>query len=503
MKYKEFVLFFFFVTLSALLIGILSTTDFIKTPALNWTDFAVLCAQSLVIFIAIWLFIYLLAINKYVFAIFYPVLTVAIFILAYYRYTLNAVLTPMIIDAGLDNDAQTSMDLITPGLIIGFILCLVLAIFMVVYRYRKIQLKKSSVHFILVASLFLFYMHIPRFTKAMEDRIPFNMYYITQRYLDQKEEIAKERPSLREAADCFSVPDSLTVVFVIGESLRADHLGINGYTRNTTPYLEKEDIISFDNIYCEQTYTNASIPHILTRADSSDYQLAYKERSFVDLFKTCGFTSSWLANQEGADSYIYFMHECDTLAFVNIEKSSYVYDKWVDESLYPLFDQAMNSKNEKRLIILHTIGSHWWYNSHFTDEFTYYQPIVKSKILSSCTEEELINSYDNTIRYTDYFLSGIIERLKDINAVLIYLSDHGESLGENGVWLHASDSPPIHNPAFFIWMSEQYKTKNPEKYKAAHENKTNYYRNDILFHSIIDAADIQSPYLKREMSVFN
>ena len=88
----------------------------------------------------------------------------------------------------------------------------------------------------------------------------------------------------------------------------------------------------------------------------------------------------------------------------------------------------IDSEYSKKLIILHTIGSHWWYNLHYTKEYEVYKPVLKSKIIAYCTDEEIRNSYDNTILYTDYILSEIIDKLKDKNAVLIFVSDHGDAL---------------------------------------------------------------------------
>lgn len=312
--------------------------------------------------------------------------------------------------------------------------------------------------------------------------------------------ISEKRIDLTEGIRCGD--EEVTVVFVLGESLRPDHLGLNGYERNTTPLLSREDMISFPFIYTEQTYTNRSVPHLLTRADSTDYARAYTEKSFISLFNACDFYTVWLANQEAADTYVYFMNECDSLFHINIEKSSYVFDKWVDGDLLPLFDNALSVDKGKKLIVLHTIGSHWWYNSHFTDAFARFQPVVKSKVISSCTREEMINSYDNTVLYTDYFLHELIGRLKDKNAILIYQSDHGEALGEEGVWLHAAETPYTHMAAGLVWMSPIYKEKHRGSYERAKENSLKRFRTDYLYHSILDAAGIGSEYLEESLSIF-
>ncbi|MDR1180404.1 MAG: phosphoethanolamine transferase, partial [Bacteroidales bacterium] len=489
-EHKERLRFFCFITTVSLFIGVFFTaSDFITTPFVGLKDGFELFKQWFIIYLVLWLLVYLLSVNKYIFGILCLGIPIAA-ILAYFRYTMHATFTPMILDAALDNDFRITAELISFGLIAFVVFSLSVAVAFTVYRIKKIKVRHGFIHLIVSLSLLAVILNVPRIGRPLSERIPFNMYYVTARYLSEKEEIKKERPSFPCNAVCHKKSDSLIVVFIIGESLRSDHLGLNGYDRNTTPRLAKEDVISFPNIYSEYTHTNASLPHILTRADSTFPERAYNERSFVDLFKRCGFYTAWLANQEPADSYVYFMHECDTLMHVNINKSSYVYDRWVDGDMLPLLDNCLEKNNPRKLILLHTIGSHWYYNAHYTDEFHLFDPICESKIVSSCTREAMINSYDNTVVYTDYFLCEVIERLRNRNAIVFYLSDHGESLGEEGIWLHAADSPPLHNPACFVWTSPAYKTAHAVQYQTAMENRHKRYRTDFLFHTITQAAGI-------------
>ncbi|MBR5147523.1 MAG: phosphoethanolamine transferase, partial [Bacteroidales bacterium] len=292
-------------------------------------------------------------------------------------------------------------------------------------------------------------------------------------------------------------------VFVIGESLRSDHLQINGYERETTPYLVKEDnIVMLTDIYTEACFTHTSVPHIMTQADSLNPQKAYNEQSFVTIFNNAGFRTTWIANQESVSTYAYFMNECDTLIYVNGSKSVYTFDKWLDEDILPYLEDELQDSNPTQLHIVHSIGSHWWYNSHYTDEFERYKPVVMSRVVSSNTQEEMINSYDNTILYTDYFIKNTIDLIRDKKAILVYLSDHGESLGEDGYFLHGTDRPELHYPAAFVWYSDKYAQSFPDHIDNLKKNSGKRYRSDYLFHSIIDAADITTEYKNPQLSIF-
>ena len=494
--------FYIFTFISALFIGLCFTSsDFIVIPYGNIKDVLVITLQWFVLLIELYCFIFVIGVNKYVFAILFPLLTIACTVLAYFRFTIGATLTPMIVDATLNNDLQTSIELISPLLIAAVIFFFIISFLFVFYRLKFVKLTGKMIIATCIFFIALFFLpHVNRFRLAILERIPFNIYYTGYKYFDEKQAAHAERPDFIGDVTCYE--DNLTVIMVIGESLRADHLPMNGYNRNTMPLLSEKDVISYPHIFSEHTFTARSIPHMLTRADSTDNTRAYTEKSFVSFFYKCGFHTTWLANQQSSPSFAYFMNECDSLFYVNINKSDYSFGYWTDDDLLPLLDKTLEIPENKKLIILHTIGSHWWYNSHYTEEYALFQPTIKSKIISSNTREEMINSYDNTILFTDYFLSQIINKIENENAIFIYQSDHGEALGEDGIWLHAVETPQLKNPACLIWMSPKYKEKHPEKYYAAKENAIKQYRTDYLFHSILDAAGIDSKYKDTSLSIF-
>lgn len=493
----------FFAIIVTLFIGIAYTSsDFISTPTNNFKDIATLFFQWIIIVISFFPIFYFLSINKYIFAVTFPIISTLSSILMYFRYATGTIFTTMIFDAALDNDKSITLELISFWLILTVILSLAISILFVVIRFKKIgKIKFTYIHFLCSIILFCVILFIPRISRPMRERIPVNLYYIPKRYFSEKEAINEKRPPLAKKVVC--PEERPIIIFILGESLRADHLSLNGYKRNTNEKLSKEDIISLKNIFSEYTHTNPSVAHIMTRADSANPELADRERSFIDIFKNCGYYSAWLANQEPAKQYIYFMNECDTIIYGNINKSYYVFDKWTDDLLLPPLDSIIKRQDDALLLILHSIGSHWYYNSHFSDEYERFLPITKSRITNSNSKEEMINSYDNTVLFTDNFIATIINKIRDKNAVLIYLSDHSESFGENGIWLHANDNDAEKNPACLVWMSEKYKENNIEKYNNLIKNKDKKYRSDFLFHSIIDIANIKCDVLNQEMSIFN
>ena len=112
------------------------------------------------------------------------------------------------------------------------------------------------------------------------------------------------------------------------------------------------------------------------------------------------------------------------------------------------------------------------------------------------------NSYDNTIVYSDYVWHSLINRLRRRNAVLLYLSDHAESLGEDGYFIHGTDRPEVRRPACFVWYSDEFARRYPDKVSALRANKNKQWKTYMLFHSVLSAADVESAYIDPRLDIF-
>ena len=306
----------------------------------------------------------------------------------------------------------------------------------------------------------------------------------------------------REEKDKESEP--LVVVLVIGESLRSDRLAINGYNRNTTPLMsEMDNLFSFKDVVACSTTTSVSLPCMLTdetlegwvgRFSSGDYTPKYAvSKVFTDLGFNTNFISS--ANK---DYSIYIQK--DFQGTTNVMLSNELRRQYISESEDfgdLLLVKALDSNIDKdTLYVLGTMGSHRDYFSRYTRNMAVFKPDMGNSL------ENIGNAYDNTVVYFDRFISDISKKLKDKNALLIYMSDHGESLGENGVFLHGAKvdtaPPEQRNVPMLVWMSDKYVQSNPEKHKniqqwnAENQNGEAQLNHDFLFHSLLDCAGVIS-----------
>ena len=498
----------FFVLICTIWVGVFFILpDFLDNPFKGFKGFVITFLYWGAVSFSSGFLIYLMAINKYVFAAFFPVFSMLGATIGFYRHAFKASLTPMLIEATFNASHEEVTTLISPQLIVFVSISFVISIFLVFLRFKKIKAKHHYLHlFIACIGLILVFNLSGRLKTNLFQRFPYNVYYSLSEYWSLRKSISQERIDFDPEFVCQphqNGEDSLAVILVLGEAARADHFSLNGYHRDTNPLLAKrKNLHSLPNVYSHYTYTNASLPHILTRADSVNLDLAFNECSFISLFNKCNFRTEWISNQEASTNYVFFMNECDTIIYAHPEKSVYNFNYWLDVDLLPFVEQALDTYS-KNLLVLHTIGSHWYYNYHYPKEFEYFTPVTSSRIITQNTKEEIINSYDNTILYTDYFLDILIEMLMSKNAILIYIADHGEVLGEDNLWLHAADHEAAKYPACLVWMSEKYIYKNHDKLTALMANKDKKWKTDFVFHSILSAANIPSAIIQADLDIFS
>ncbi|HOK51091.1 MAG TPA: sulfatase-like hydrolase/transferase [Bacteroidales bacterium] len=490
-----------FVALSTLSYGILVVSlNYAHFPVGRFLDIFPVLAHWLLITLSSGIIIYLLALNRWVFTILYPIFTICTGIIGYYIFQYDITINTAVIESTFNTNNSEVMSQISLRLTLYVLLLATVSIWLVRKRRRIDQPQWAIGHlpFIILGFLLIGAINQIRFNTIYQ-RNPFCIYLGFKNYFAERTELKKERKDISEGAICHV--DSLTMVVVIGEALRADHVSLNGYPRETFPYLAKEKVISFKNIYSEWTHTLKSIPHILTRADSANHAPSTDEHSFISIFKKCNFTAWWLGNQDLNKVFKPFALECDTFIINKPFKSDYNFTGKYDEELLPYLDSALSKPNPRKLIIFHQVGSHWYYPSYYPPSFEYFKPVLKSKSFNLSDKDKIINAYDNSARYTDYILWQIIERLRNQKAIMIYLSDHGELLGEEGKWIHAQDTKYEKNPACFVWFSDRYRMAYPDKVEAAESNKNKHFRSDFLFHSVLDAADITTPYRQDKLSI--
>lgn len=476
--------------------------DFVDNPVGDWISLFSVAAYIVSVGIFHLLVLYVIGFYRYACAVLLPLYAITGAVCSYYRLIYHVSITPLLLDAALHTHAREAAGVVSVWLVLWLILNLGISILLIRARFRRVAQPVPFWHFCLGLLLVFAYMNvIPRLKSALIMRYPLNITYSIAEYIADLNRPLPVRTYPALVAD--NSPDSIFVIAVLGEATRADHLHLNGYDRETTPCLSRRnDVVSLPHVYSQYTHTIGSIPHIITRADSANVDVANSEHSFVSLFGQAGFNTIWLSNKNQTKPFWAFMDESDTVLYTDAARKQALYAKWLDEDLLPLMDTFI-AASPKQLFVLHTMGSHWMYDTHVSDDLFTFTPTTSNRDIRQNTKEQIINSYDNTVVYLDAFIQAIINRFEHYPAIILYLSDHGESLGEGGRYLHAQeDAEEEKYPAAIIWYSDKYASLYPDKIKALIQNKDKRYRTDYYFYSILYAAGIEAEGDNPEMNIF-
>ncbi len=263
--------------------------------------------------------------------------------------------------------------------------------------------------------------------------------------------------------------EDTTVIFIIGETTRWDHMGIFGYERNTTPKLAQEKNLAAFRGYSCDTATKLSLRCMFVRQGGADEnpQRTLKEQNIFAVLKQLGFASDLYAMQ--SEMWFYSNTMADNISYrEQIGAEPRNRGKHVDDML--LLDETnialQNNLTGKHLIVLHTKGSHYNYVQRYPRSYAQWTPECVG-IDKECSKQELINAYDNSVTYVDSFITKVIDQVRDKKAIVFYAADHGESINEHE-HLHGTPrnmAPPEQfRVPMMVWMSDKY-LENPEKAK--------------------------------------
>lgn len=366
----------------------------------------------------------------------------------------------------------------------------------------------------LIAPLTADYASFFRNNKSIRQMVnPVNFIYATISYVSASNKSVVVKPigedaKLNEKSAALSKPTLF--VLVVGETARADHFSINGYKKPTTPLIGQQAIINYTNVYSCGTETAVSVPCMfsnLTRSKYSDKK-AKSQEGLLDLLKRSGYSVLWRDNNSSCKG------TCDRVEYEpmkDLKIPEHCNDReCFDTVLLHDIDSKLSAERKNKVIVLHPKGSHGpdYYN-RYPNNMEVFKPVCKVNKLQDCSTEEINNAFDNTIRMTDFFLNETIEWLKskqsEYNTALVYLSDHGESLGENNLYLHGmpyliAPKEQKHVPMFF-WFSPNFEHENEINRECLSAQTANEYSHDNLFHTMLGLLNVSTTLYKPELDM--
>lgn len=304
---------------------------------------------------------------------------------------------------------------------------------------------------------------------------------------------------------------SLTVL-VVGESARAENFGILGYDRDTTPTLDKEaGLIAFTDVHSCGTETAVSVPCMFSNMGRKNYDAskAKNEEGLLDVLKRAGIDVIWRDNQSGCK---------DTCNRVTVQNVSNLKDPTLcansecrDEILLQGLQGFIDHLDKDTVLVLHQMGSHGpEYFKRYPKEYEHFTPVCESNALNNCSRESIVNGYDNTLVYTDHVLSSLIDVLRSnqdkVDTAMLYLSDHGESLGEYNLFLHGT--PYMLAPeqqkhvAMLAWFSDSYQKSYSVDTHCLQMTRDKPLSQDNLFHSMLGLLEVHSSVYQQDLDMF-
>ena len=401
---------------------------------------------------------------------------------AYYMDQYGVVIDTVMIDNIVATNMQEAAGLLNMNLALRTILLGLIPAWLVVHYQPEIQSFKvefKSRILLLLVLIFTLFAVIAPFTAGYATfirehkmtRMFANPTYFTYSgilYLTQKFKSTEVVALQQTATDTVEIGNKLKnelIILVVGETARADRFSLNGYTKTTNPELSKQNVVSLTDVSSCGTSTGESVPCMFSvmKRKHFDREDALHIENVLDVLAENGVQILWRDNNSDSKGVAVRMQyenfRSPTLNPVCDEECR-------DIGMLSGLDKFIAAKGSKDiLIVLHQMGNHGpEYYRRYPKEFERFTPSCKSSDLKNCTQQEIDNAYDNAILYTDFFLSQVIEFLKKYDGqyetAMLYVSDHGESLGEHGIYLHAAPyiiapKEQTHIPAI-VWMGQHF-----------------------------------------------
>lgn len=371
---------------------------------------------------------------------------------------------------------------------------------------------------LLCGAVFLFSMNFLSVFRAHHEirhaLVPFNVVSAIERYVRRTARSTRTVAAFGRDARRSPIahPIKSVTILVIGETARAANFSLNGYPRETNPKLATvRDLISFQDVQSCGTSTAVSLPCIFSGLGQAaqEADLAATQEGLLDVLQRAGLSVLWRENQSGCKGVC---ARVPTEDLSNDEADAGSPFGGHDEILLTDLPQRIAAMPGDGVIVLHMMGSHGpLYYKRYPASFEAFSPSCESNQFSRCSAQQVLNAYDNTIRYTDHVLEKLVSILRTVDrsgtaTAMFFVSDHGESLGENGLYLHGlpyAIAPEVQKKVpMLLWLSPKLQASSRIEIDCLARKKSQPLSHDNVFHSMLGLMDVQSDVYRRGLDIF-
>ncbi|MBC8718423.1 phosphoethanolamine--lipid A transferase [Ochrobactrum sp. Marseille-Q0166] len=450
---------------------------------------------------------------------------------SYFTDTFGTIIDKYVVEAALTTTKAESGALLTPSflwhmLIFGVVPSLLIAWVRVKHRpiLGKLMVNTGVILACLIVSVTILGSNYAAYSSMFREHgadimqklmpstpIASTIQYVSHVYKNRTIVMQPLGVNARQTLTQLPAGKKLVTVVVVGETARAQNFSLNGYARETNPELKQQGVIAFTNTTSCGTETSVSVPCMFspfTREDYSSTKFRGSE-NLMDVLKHAGVQTSWYENNTGSKGV------AERIKLIDLQGAQ---DKryceggeCLDQILIDSLSKELSETTGNATIVLHMTGSHGpAYYRRYPAEYAGFKPDCRSNDFVKCSQEEIVNAYDNSILYTDHILSEVIDLLKahedKFASAMIYMSDHGESLGEDGLYLHAAPyfiapSQQTHIP-FITWFAPEYAADTGLNADCLRKTTAEPSSHDNVFHTVLGMMAVKTSVYDQKLDRF-
>lgn len=438
---------------------------------------------------------------------------------SYFMHTYGVIVDKAMLQNAVETDVAEAKGLLTLGMALHMLLVLALPLWLCArFPIQRLGVARGAKHYLLALLLWLVglgsvaatsYSELVPFFRNFRDikHLALPVAPVSAAFGLGSQLIAAKFPTPlaplgTDAKQTQTTDKPRLIVLVVGETARADHFSLNGYERQTNPQLAQLPVVSFRNVSSCGTATAHSVPCMFSHLDREQYEekVAKNTENVLDILKRAGVDVTWLDNNSGCKGVCNRVTSKDLYSDSNpLCKDGHCQDQILVDASKAYLTQLQSARGDK-LLVLHQLGSHGpEYSKRSEAAHKPFTPECTDKQLQRCERDSIVNAYDNSLVATDAMLAGLISALQqqaDYATALLYVSDHGESLGENGVYLHGmpyfmAPKAQTHIPMIW-WMSEQFANATGTSGACIADKRDQALSHDHLFHSLLGAFAVDT-----------